>query len=361
MSDQDLHDDDEAFAEEDGEMPLVRFLYDNSVNELEEEVKGVALVIGEALSGESPGIERFMHATEVMSHEEIQSTLKHCQLFKLLSNRVLNSILPNIQAVKAQPGARLIGKSVLNRGLYIAKKETQIRVIPSDTDDYFDEVGEEIIFKGAHFGEFLFTGTGIKGSANIINLSDDSLFLFIPQEVYASFHNRVKEDILLQILKRSPLPNLIYEDSDSYPVFEKRNHIPRGLEGIPLQKYDESQLRLHYKEKYSKGMGIEPIDTGYLGLITSGTVEVFTNGEEFKKIAEIQAGHTIFESNAAEVENTNVDIFSSSDETEVHWFYLGKEDPKYLDLLQAAAHGIYTKLEAANKMRALALKRRSTD
>ena len=102
-------------------------------------------------------------------------------------------------------------------------------------------------------------------------------------------------------------------------------------------------------------MGIEPVCFGYLALVTSGKVEVYKNGDTFKKLAEIHAGHTIFESNVAGLENPNVNIFSGSNETEILWVYVGNDDSKYFELLKSAVHGIYTKLEAINKLRAASL------
>ena len=156
------------------------------------------------MSDDSPGIERYMNAAEVIPNSEIQLTLEKCPLFKGVSLQTLNTILSRIQAVKADFGARLIGKSLLNRGLLIAKQLSSIRVIPSDTDDYFNQVAEVNIFAGAYLGEFLFTDTGLRGSANIINTTQDSLYLFIPKDVFTDLPERAKVEILLNIL-RMPL------------------------------------------------------------------------------------------------------------------------------------------------------------
>lgn len=352
MVDTDLQDEDEAILLEEGEVPLSRLLDGFKSAEIDEEITEVSLVIGETLSDDSPGIERFPNALCLLNHQEIQNILKKCPIFKNLSHRILNTILPDIQAIKAQCGARLIGKSYLNRGLLVAKDLSSIRVLPSDTDDYFKEISEENILPSGYLGEFLFTDTGTRGSANLINTSVDAVYLFLPKEIFLNLPDRAKEEIFLSILRR-PLLSSVNKDleGDEFQIFEKRNNVPKEFLGITLSKEDETRFQAHQKEKYTKGMGIEAPDINYLGLIMSGGVEVFRNGEEFRKLAEINAGHTIFESNSAGVENTSVDIFSMSDETEILWIYCGNDDARYLDFLKGAVHGIYTKLEATNKLR----------
>ena len=152
MSDQDTQDDEE-FCGRRWRITVESYLESIHVAAVDEEVKAVSLVVGETMSDDSPGIE-IHECCGSTPNSEIQLTLEKCPLFKGVSLQTLNTILSRIQAVKADFGARLIGKSLLNRGLLIAKQLSSIRVIPSDTDDYFNQVAEVNIFAGAYLGEF---------------------------------------------------------------------------------------------------------------------------------------------------------------------------------------------------------------
>ncbi len=301
----------------------------------------------------------YPRAEHQMKPEALRNVLRRTPLFEHLGMQTMEALYRGASLLVVPENADIISNGSEAEGLVIPTQPTFVELFKGH-----QSLGELELGLHSFLGEFMMA-LNRRPTARVANRSSEREFVHIPHALFAGLDPRAREEIELEILRKSALVanygrrDVALDRGDSmaeegYVLCEARASVPKILSTLrPFADTGTDHFKSHYVSEYGMGDKIEPKSTRHLGLILQGMVAVNwfrTDPMEFAKLSEIMPGNVIFEANAAGREAPDdLQLIAVEAPTRVLWIYLAPDDPNYDQLRYLALHGMADKLELSNE------------
>ncbi len=283
-----------------------------------------------------------------------KKTLKHAitsnPLFGNVGMETKEKIFDRAEIRFVPHASIIIGPDTKDQGMFMPVKKGVVEIF----DVEGNKVGRKVLDEGNYIGEYALVG--LQPTANIVNMSGESKFIYISNELFESLHIESRLEMLEELLRNSPLVKYSQENpaetsSEIISVSEPRHDVAALFSKLLLKPSKHEAFPSFKVVKYQVGEEITPPDKNFLGLISEGglvSVNRVNEGGVGTQIAEIQHFNTLFEANAVGVQPHSSIKLIADKETTVVYVNVARDNTNYEKCMAVALRGQAAKLSGSN-------------